>query len=423
MDIRLQEYTQSYFASCAVGLEELLSKEFQSLGAKKVTLNRGGVDFKGTDETAVRGVLYSRTASRVYKRMFSFPVTTEKDIYAGGIQIPWYKFLAVDKTFKIKTILGYGLRYATYGSTTASNTTEGSFRNSLYVSQLLKDSIVDYFRKKSGKRPSVDLEKADVKILLRIVPAEKTGAPSTATIFLDVSGQPLHQRGYRSEGGKAPIKENAAAGVILMTGWDPNGQFFMDTMCGSGTFLIEAALIKGDIPPSYLKIADLRNNIHGDLKKAFENEFDAYKQKISDGLKTLREQSETNGITIFGSDSDANSLTICAKNIAAAGLQDVIKLKKIDATNAIPPAGKNGTMLNGIVFCNAPYGERLGDVESLGELYYEYGENLKNNFKGNTAFILTGNPDLQKRISLKPERKIPVYNGRIDCRLLKYSLY
>jgi len=404
MAIRLQEYSQSYFASCAVGLEEILSKEFQSLGAKKVTLNRGGIDFKGTEVEALKGVLYSRTASRIYKKIYSFPVVSEKDIYNGGMQIPWYKFMSVDKTFKIKTLLGYGVQSAS----------QDAFKNSLYLSQLLKDSIADYFKKLSGRRPNVDLEKADMNILLRIAPLKKGDTSVIATLFLDISGHPLHQRAYRLDGGKAPIKENTAAGIIMMMNWKPEEEIFMDSMCGSGTFLVEAALIKGDIPPSFLKALRNRDSIHSDLRDAFEKELSTYKQKISDGFNKLR----NNKITIYGSDMDNNSLTICAKNVEAAGLQDVIKIKKVDAIKLTPPAEQKG-----VIFCNAPYGERVGDVKVLEELYYEYGENLKNNFKGYTAYILTGSPELQKKVALKPERKIPVYNGKIDCRLLKYSLY
>ncbi|MCX6112437.1 MAG: THUMP domain-containing protein [Proteobacteria bacterium] len=256
MFVKVQSYTQSYFASCAVGLEDVLSKEIQSSGGKMVTLERGGVEFKGAEIIAIKAILYSRTASRVYKKLYSSPIETEKNIYEMSKNIPWDSIFDLKQTFKIRTLTGYGLQ----------TIYPDAFKNSIYLSQMAKDGIVDFFRNKFKDRPNVDTEKAEVNILLRVVATGGTTQygkdtipariprSATASVYLDLCGTPLHQRGYRINQGEAPVKENMAAGIIKLMEWDHEKEVFIDSMCGSGTFLIEAALIKTDIPPSFMKI-------------------------------------------------------------------------------------------------------------------------------------------------------------------------
>jgi putative N6-adenine-specific DNA methylase len=441
MSSNIQTYSQSYFASCAVGLEEVLSKEIQALGGKKVTLERGGVEFKGPGLTALKAVLYSRIASRVYKKLYSAPIRQEKDIYNMSNRIHWDTVFNLEQTFKIRALVGYGIQ--TYFP--------DSFKNSIYLGQTLKDGIVDVFRTKFQKRPDVNTEKADVNILLRISISNQDKramtAMLTASIYLDLCGNSLHQRGYRISVGEAPVKENMAAGIIKLMEWDHEKEIFIDSMCGSGTFLIEAALIKGDIPPSFLKVLKLTKNSQlkpwnflglkfftddPELKNEFAVELAACKQKIDDGYKRLK----ADCVKIFGFDINTDTTRSCAENINSILLSEVIKVRQIDSTKL-----KWTDDSKGVIFCNAPYGERLGGAnastpsggkrgfggayedEKLKTLYFEYGENLKNNFKGFKAYVFTGNPEMKDSIQLAPSRKFPLFNGPIECRLLKYELY
>ena len=441
MSSNIQTYSQSYFASCAVGLEEVLSKEIQALGGKKATLERGGVEFKGPEITAIKVILNSRTASRVYKKLYSSPIKTEKNVYDMSRSIPWNSVFSLEQTFKIKTLIGYGIQ----------TFYPDSFKNSVYLSQTLKDGIVDLFKSKFKDRPNVNTEKADINLLLRISISNKDKflltASLTASVFMDLCGNSLHQRGYRITAGEAPVKENMAAGIIKLMEWDQEKDLFIDSMCGSGTFLIEAALIKADIPPSFLKVMKFSKNPelrpwlflgtnfflnNPTLKEEFNSEILSCKQRIEDGYKKLRAEEPK----IFGFDINTDTIRACAENISAVSLSEAIKVKQIDASK-LKWEGEE----KGVVFCNPPYGERLGGAnansasggwrgpgssdenEKLKKLYFEYGENLKNNFKGFKAYVFTGNLELKDSISLAPSRKIPLFNGPIECRLLKYELY
>jgi len=431
MSVKAQPYTQSYFASCAVGLEEVLSKEIQALGGKKVTLERGGVEFKGVEIIALKAILHSRTASRIYKRLYSSSIVNEKDIHEFSKDIPWNSIFDIKQTFKIRTLTGYGLR----------NLFPDSFKNSVYLTQMVKDGIVDFFRIKFKDRPSVEMEKADVNILLRVVPNGgeaqfdnnnvylKGPRSATASLYLDLCGTPLHQRGYRINQGEAPVKENIAAGIIQLMDWDHEKEVFIDSMCGSGTFLIEAALIKADIPPSFMKILKFARapeyrywdflelkffTDNQKLKDEFNAEIDICKNRMEDGHKRLDSEEPT----IFGFDINTDVIRSCADNLSAAQVKKAIQVKQIDSSTLKWDSDKKG-----VIFCNPPYGERLGDMEKLHTLYRDYGDNLKENFKGFKAYVFTGNPDLKNSIILQPSRKFPLFNGPIECRLLKYDLY
>jgi len=247
-----------------------------------------------------------------------------------------------------------------------------------------------------------------------------------ATVFLDLCGRPLHQRSYRSKGADAPLKENLAAGIIKLMDIGPDDAF-IDSMCGSGTFLIEHALIKADIPPSYLNVMHYLKNPHKkawsflnilsiernkELNLILEAEFSDCITKAKNGLKELK------GAKIIGYDINNDTLRMCQQNLSNAFLDGIIKVQRGNATQIKPELEGPG-----IIFCNPPYGARLGEGEALSALYENYGENLKNNFRNYTAYIFTGNLELAKEIGLKPKRKFPLFNGPIDCRLLKYELY
>lgn len=400
--------SNEFFASCPVGLEEALSKELSEIGSITPFLERGGVSFKSSDFTAIKTILYSRIASRVFKKICSFSITSEKDIYKHAVKIPWEKVFSLNQTFKIKTILG--------------NNTKRSFKSSIYLSQLLKDSITDHFTEKSGRRPSVEKREADASILLRVTSKGKNSSNFSASVLIDLCGAPLHQRGYRKKMGLAPLKENLAAGILSLMEWDSANETFIDSMCGSGTFLIEAALKKASIPPTYLKIKkpeflflNLPFYLKSDLlKNKLKKELARIKDKIKAGFDYLEDEK----ISIIGCDINSDVIKQATENILAAGLEEAIKISKKDAFTLTPPKESRG-----IVFCNPPYGERISDSKELEGLYFNYGENLKANFKGYRAYVFTGNLGLRKCIKLQTSQRLELFNGDIDCRLFKYEMY
>ena len=208
-----------FFASCAVGMEALLLNELKYIGVVHAETQRGGVDFKGNDLTAIKAILHSRVASRVYRRLWDFDANSEKDIYDKALTLDWNSVMDLKQTFKIRTIFEHGAK------------TIGKFKNSMYASQILKDAVVDNFRTNFGSRPNVEKNQPDIDLILRLW-------SNKASILLNLCGDPLNQRGYRTLTTEAPIKENLAAGLVGLSNWDPQKDVFVDSMCGSGTFCI-----------------------------------------------------------------------------------------------------------------------------------------------------------------------------------------
>jgi putative N6-adenine-specific DNA methylase len=403
----------TFFASCPRGLEEVLEKEIYNQGINETYIKNGGILFKSSYTKALRVLLTTRIASRIHEQVAQFIIKKEKDIYDKGIKINWTKIFKVEQSFKINTLL--------------DRDSNDRFRNSLILSQILKDAIADQFRNLKFERPNVDTKNADISFLLRIE-ALKGNSEFSAYIFLDLAGEPLSNRGYRKSRFEAPLRENLAAGIIMHTDWQPEGEAFVDTMCGSGTLLIEAALIKGDIAPSYLKIinytekkmkpwsflyhskflADIR--IQAEFKKMIQQFYTESRNKLAKFYNTK----------FYGFDIDNKALEMSKENISNARLpESLFELRKMDATTAPPPV--NGP---GVVVCNPPYGERMNeDMENLITLYHEYGENLKKNWKNYKAYIFTGIPELRKNISLQTSKRIQLYNGNIECRLFRYNLF
>jgi len=403
----------TFFASCPRGLEELLEKEIYNQSITETSLKNGGVLFKSSYIKALRVLLTSRIASRVHEQVAQFTIKIEKDIYLQGIKINWTKIFRVEQTFKINTLL--------------DRDSSNRFKNSLILSQILKDAIADQFRSLKFERPDVDTKNADISLLLRIEATNNYNEFSTY-IFLDLAGEPLSNRGYRKSRFTAPLRENLAAGIVMHTDWQPDNEAFVDSMCGSGTLLIEAALIKGDIPPSYLKIisytekkikpwaflnhskflADIR--IQAEFKNLIHQLYTESRNKLVKFKNTK----------FYGFDIDPKALEITKENIANARLPETLfELKKIDATIAPPPISGPG-----VVVCNPPYGERMDEeLENLKILYHEYGENLKKNWKNYKAYLFTGIPELRKNISLQTSKRIQLYNGNIECRLFRYNLF
>lgn len=399
-----------FFASCAVGMENILLKELKSIGVVHVETQRGGVDFKGDDLDAIKAILHSRVASRVYKRLWDFDANSEQDIYKKALDLDWKSVMDLKQTFKIRTIFEHGAQ------------TIGKFKNSMYASQILKDAMVDNFRNNFGSRPNVEKDNPDIDLILRLW-------SNKASILLNLCGDPLNQRGYRTETTEAPIKENLAAGLIALSNWDPKKDPFIDSMCGSGTFCIEAAMIKADIPPSFLKLKGFVENeqkpwnflkhlyFENDekLKTDFANEAKRLLQKIYGNLEVLKYEDPT----IFGFDIDPNAVNIAKTNLKTAMLESMVSMNRGNAAKITPPSSAK----KGVIICNPPYGERLGATQELRGLYIEYGTNLKRNFKDWRAYVFTGSDKLAKLIPLKPSSKIRLFNGDIECFLLGYLLH
>jgi putative N6-adenine-specific DNA methylase len=403
-------HTQSFFASCPVGMEQLLLKELQNIGAQQPEIQRGGVDFTGDDLLAIKAILHSRVASRVYKRLWSFEAGNEKEIYKKALELDWKSVIDIKQTFKMRTIFEHGAK------------TVGKFKNSMYASQILKDALADNFRTNFGVRPSVDKDNADVEFVLRL-------RAQTASILLNICGAPLNQREYRTVTTEAPIKENLAAGLIALSNWNPDKDPFVDSMCGSGTFCIEAAMLKANIPPSFLKLKKFIEN--GELPWSFlkhlyfENDaqlkdlFKEEAQKILEKIYKRIDEIQYEDPTIFGFDIDPSAVITAKTNLKAARLDKLVSISRGNASKITPPSSAK----KGVIMCNPPYGERLGATQELRGLYIEYGTNLKRNFRDWRAFVFTGSDHLAKLIPLKPTSRTKLFNGDIECFLIEYSLH
>jgi 23S rRNA G2445 N2-methylase RlmL len=412
----MHKYRLEFFASCPPGLEELLLKEITDLGVQTATLARGGVQFEAFNELALKVILYSRFASRVYKYLYSFEIYNEKEYYLEATDIKWKSLMDVNQTFRLMTIFG-DLPF-----------TREEFRNSQFANLKLKDAIVDYFRHFDGERPSVEKDYPEVVFLAKI--DRGTEKPYKATIMLDLCGTPLNQRGYRISLTEAPLKENLAAAIIKMVNWDSQSENFLDAMSGTGTFAIEAALIAGDIPPSYLKVERILKNpkarmwtfqnypwLNKDeyLKENFQKLLEEINQKAQQGIEKLSKSS----VKFLANDVFHPALLATQENIKKARLDKIIKTSCKDALEIKPESNKT------LFLANPPYGERLehGEDEKLKNLYKSLGDHWKQNFKGHRAAILTGNIPLLKSVGLKTSKKHILMNGDIECRLAEYALY
>ncbi|MCF8060813.1 MAG: hypothetical protein K9K67_16030 [Bacteriovoracaceae bacterium] len=402
---------KNFFASCPRGLEELLLKESEHYNFDHVEITRGGINFKSNSLKAINFLLETRIASKIYKEVGSFEFKSDKHLLQAASELPWQKILNPTDTFKFTCVI--------------SRDANKHFRNSHYLSLVLKDSIVDTFKKSSGTRPSIDLDKPNYPFVLRIEPNNK-GDQFKGIVSLDLAGYPLNQRGYRSTGHQAPIKENLAAALIMSTNWDKSTPLY-DPFCGSGTFLIEAALIRYQIAPTYLKLLSRgegeRFAFEG--QKWFEKETTihaSFENLCKELLVRAKNGLNNNGVAEFhGNDVDSKSIEILMEAWSNLGLpRKSLRISTVDALKWKPQVD----LSQGTVITNPPYGIRLGEKdEKLEQLYYEFGENLKNNWKGFSAYLISQDSNLRKKISLKTSSRFSFYNGPLECRLLGYDLF
>lgn len=405
------KYKNRYFASCPKGMFDLLKEEMKSFSFENLNEIPGGIYFEGPTLEVLEFLMRTRIASRIYKCLYGFYIQNEKDIYFEAKKIKWKALMDIEQTFKVQTNITRSPNEKRYSK----------FRNSMILSQRLKDALCDWFREKTENRPNVDKEFPDITYSLHIHPLDNPHSKKEeVTLSVDLCGDPLSHRGYRAQTSDAPLRENLAAAIVLNTNWDKKSTF-IDTMCGSGTFLAEALLIKGKIPPSYLNILEGRAWAFVDLplyqkdKKLQEdiNELVAkLKKETEDGFENLKKSNK-----IYGYDVSRDAINISKRNLGKAKLLDFVHLEVKDALELEPKKE------NGVVICNPPFGERLGDEKQLEDFYHLYGENLKKNFKGYSTYIFTSNPNLRKKISLQTSKRVPFWNGNLECRLLQYDIH
>lgn len=361
------------------GLEEVLAKELIALGANDVQLERRAVSFKGDKELLYKANLHLRTATRLLVPIAHFTAKNADEIYEQVKKIDWKEHLELTTSFSID-------------STVYSD----SFTHSKFVAYRVKDAIADQFMERFNKRPSVSITNPDLMINVHI-------SQTRCTISLDSSGESLHKRGYRVSQTEAPINEALAAGILLLSGWEGKSNF-MDPMCGSGTFLIEAALIALNIPP-------------GIFRKSFAFEkWKDFDKELFDDLYNDDSYERSFDFKIYGSDLAARAITIAEQNIKSAGLSKYIELKACNVTDVEVPEGKT------MMVTNPPYGERL-QPEALFSIYENLGTMLKYKFAGNLAWVISSDERCLTRIGMKPSEKVSLFNGDIDCWLYSYEVF
>ena len=379
---------QLWLATCPKGLELLLANELQELGATGVKETVAAVHFEGSLELAYRACLWSRLANRVLMPLHSFMLNSADDLYQQCNDIAWESHFTAAQSIAIDFI-----------------GTSRHIDNSMYGSQLVKDAVVDRIRRVEGERPNVDPKNPDIRIQVR----QHKGR---VTVSLDISGESLHRRGYRTGQGSAPIKENLAVALLLRAGWPEiaaEGGALLDPMCGSGTLIIEGAMMAADIAPGILRG---HYGFHHWLQ---------HDQALWDSLIVEAQERKAAGLEkleldIRGYDANPRVLEFTTQNIENAGLDAHIRL----AHKPIDQFGKP-TAETGLLLTNPPYGERLGEIDELIPLYQKLGTVLQKNFAGWKAAIFTGNVDLGRETDLSPSKQYSLYNGTIPCKLLVFT--
>ena len=437
---------QNYFATAPLGFELLLADELRGLGADEVKDVRAGVSFSADIETAYRVCLWSRLANRVLLKLASFPAATPEELYTEVSEIDWAVLMLPEATLAVDF-----------------TSSRSRITHTQFGAQKVKDAIVDQFRELCGIRPSVRLDRPDIRVNVYL-------DKDIASVALDISGESLHKRGYRLDGGIAPLKENLAAAVLLRAGWPDiakTGGELVDPMCGSGTLLIEAAWMAADIAPGLMR------DYFG-FQGWKHHRADLWESLLVEA-KTRREAGLRNLPTITGYDFDRHAVHAALDNIERAGLHGLIHVEKQEVINARPrhqpntvelstltyqivgrqpfaaetnrmpsrhrdadlplnskalrqqpppseKGGKGGVQPAGLVVVNPPYGERLGEADELAGLYSELGGVLRTHFEGWKASVLTGNPELAFKLGIRARKFYKLYNGAIECKLFNFDI-
>ena len=369
-----------FFATCPRGLEALLADELLAQRALKIVVTDGGVSFEGSLDTMYRVNLHSRIATRIMSRVGQGSYATEEDIYKATFKLHWPSWFKVNQTIRVKVT---GVKCP--------------LKSLDFVTLRIKDAVCDRFREEGALRPSVSVRDPDVRIHAYLTQDQYQ-------LYLDTSGAPLYQRGFRDVSVIAPLRENLAAGIIMLSGWIP-GTPFLDPMCGSGTFLIEAAMMAVNQPPGMKRTFGFQKLTSFDegLWKKIETE-------------AMNKMKPIEFLDIYGSDMDLRAVRVARHNLKVAGLEDVAKVMQSDFIKLEPPASE-GTLVT-----NPPYGQRIGEDEDLKEVYPVWAKHMKESFGGWNTYFLTADLEMPKDMRLKPSKKTPLYNGALECRLFEIKM-
>jgi putative N6-adenine-specific DNA methylase len=372
--------TERFFASCPRGLEALLADELASLQAQDCRAVDGGVHFAGPFALCLSVNLESRIASRVSWQVAHAPYKTERDLYDLARALPWRDWFPVENSIRVDVA---GVR--------------APVKSLDFVTLRIKDAVCDAFRADAGQRPDVNTQAPDTRIHAFL-------SASHATVYLDTTGEPLFKRGYRKATGEAPLRENLAAGILRLTKWDGQSPL-LDPMCGSGTFLCEAAMMALDKAPGLERtFAFQKLHIHD------EAVWSGLKRRARERVRSV------SALPIFGSDRYGEVLELSRADLRSLGVDRLVKLKQADILDMPAPA-RSGTLVT-----NPPYGVRLDDQEVMAALYPRLGDALKKKYAGWTAYIFTADLRLPKLIGLAASRRTPLYNGALECRLFEFKL-
>lgn len=371
-------------ASCAAGLEELVCQEAKDLGGTEVDHVRGLVTWKGNLEAAYRTCLWSRYASRVFLTLAEYPAPDEDALYEGALKVDWSQHMNIDTTFAVDCTLN-----------------QSAIQHNGFAALRVKDAVVDQFRKTCNERPNVSVVRPGIRIRASVY-------KDNVTLSLDLSGESLHRRGYRKEGGSlAPLKESLAAGIVALAGWTadtPKDIMFLDPMCGSGTILIEAALIFGDAAPGLSRSYFGFSGWKGHDKVLWNSLVDEAIEREEAGL-------EREWPVMIGYDADPRAVAVARSNIENACYEDKIIIKQGQLANLRRPSAK------GLMVVNPPYGERLSEHDQAEQLHRALGRISKQELHGWQIGVFTSNPDFGDRMGIKWDRTHRMYNGSINCRL------
>ena len=369
-----------YFASCPRGLEAILSGELTALGAGDIKVVDGGVKFESSTEVMYRANLTSRIATRILCRVANGNYKTEDDLYNAALNIKWANLFDVS----------HGIKVSTTG-------VKCPLKSLDFMTLRIKDAVCDQFRTQVNARPNVEIRDPDIRIHLYL-------EADYFDLYIDTSGQPLYQRGFRKSSVEAPIRENLAAGILALSGWKP-GESLLDPMCGSGTFLIEAAMISVNQAPG--------------LKRSFG--FENWSNFNSVRFKNIKSEYQSNikpvvFSHIYGSDEDLRAIRVTKSNLEEAGLKSAVELSCKSFNDIVAPTKE------GVLITNPPYGVRIGEDEDLAKAYPLWASTMKKNLSGWRTYFLTSDLRMPKLMRLSPSKKTPLYNGALDCRLFEIKM-
>jgi putative N6-adenine-specific DNA methylase len=370
----------NFFATCPRGLEALLADELKQSGAKHINPTDGGVGFVGELATCYYANLHSRIATRILCQVARGKYATEDDLYQAAYKINWPNWFDVKHDFMVKVT---GVKCP--------------LKSLEFATLRIKDAVCDKFRQAVGARPYIDTKTPAVRIHAYLTEDEYQ-------YYVDTSGNALYQRGNRKASIEAPLRENLAAGILKLTGWQV-GQPVLDPMMGSGTFLLEAAMMALDIAPG------LKRDFGFEKLKNFES--DTWKKIKNAALKAMKPVSFQK---LYGSDMDLRAVRVAKQNLQEAGLLDAVQLSHVEFTALVPPAD------SGVMVANPPYGVRIGEDEALAALYPKMSMTLKQKFSGWNTYFLTNDLRMPKLMRLSPSKKTPLFNGPLECRLFEIKM-